>query len=241
MNLLTEYMTLKQKEETLGITLPKPVYLFIEHYGRSLSDELAKLAEAFGYQDYFSFSTDNLASDSNLYQSFYSQMQQAAPTGREFQGCILISLSDRIQEHDFTALVTLIKNTPGILPIFTQKSDADIGPLLPILKNHFFLRVVDGEPYSPDEQFQIAREELIRCGFTITPQAEQQLRETLTRCNWQKNDSVSHKLKTIVQNLAYNKLMDNADYTLLHEDITGNFNIKPEGKKSFPIGFSYNG
>lgn len=241
MNLLTEYMTLKQKEETLGITLPKPVYLFIEHYGRSLSDELAKLAEAFGYQDYFSFSTDNLASDSNLYQSFYSQMQQAAPTGRDFQGCILISLSDRISEHDFTALVTLIKNTPGILPIFTQKSDADIEPLLPILKNHFFLRVVDGEPYSPDEQFQIAREELIRCGFTITPQAEQQLRETLTRCNWQKNDSVSHKLKTIVQNLAYNKLMDNADYTLLHEDITGNFNIKPEGKKSFPIGFSYNG
>ena len=241
MNLLTEYMTLKQKEETLGITLPKPVYLFIEHYGRSLSDELAKLAEAFGYQDYFSFSTDNLASDSNLYQSFYSQMQQAAPTGRDFQGCILISLSDRISEHDFTALVTLIKNTPGILPIFTQKSDADIGPLLPILKNHFFLRVVDGEPYSPDEQFQIAREELIRCGFTITPQAEQQLRETLTRCNWQKNDSVSHKLKTIVQNLAYNKLMDNADYTLLHEDITRNFNIKPEGKKSFPIGFSYNG
>ena len=237
MNLLTEYMTLKQKEETLGITLPKPVYLFIEHYGRSLSDELAKLAEAFGYQDYFSFSTDNLASDSNLYQSFYSQMQQAAPTGRDFQGCILISLSDRISEHDFTALVTLIKNTPGILPIFTQKSDADIGPLLPILKNHFFLRVVDGEPYSPDEQFQIAREELIRCGFSITPEAEQQLRETLTHCNWQKTDAVSHILKTIVQNLAYNKLINDSDYTLFSEDIEQNFITEPKGKKSFPIGF----
>ena len=241
MNLLTEYMTLKQKEATLGITLPKPVYLFVEHYGRSLSDELARLTEAFGYRDYFSFSTDDLSADSNLYQSFYSKLQQAAPTGRDFQGCILISLSDRISEHDFTALVTLIKNTPEILPIFTQKSDADIGPLLPILKNHFFLRVVDGEPYSPDEQFLIAREELIRCGFSITPEAEQQLRETLTQCNWQKTDAVSHKLKTIVQNLAYNKLMDNADYTLLHEDITGNFSIKPERKKSFPIGFSFNG
>ena len=241
MNLLTEYMTLKQKETTLGITLPKPVYLFVEHYGRNLSGELPKLAEAFGYNDYFSFFTDDLSADSNLYQSFYSKMQQAAPTGWEFQGCILISLSDRIAEHDFTALVTLIKNTPGILPIFTQKSDADIGPLLPILKNHFFLRVVDGEAYSPDEQFQIAREELLHCGFSLTPEAEQHLRETLTHCDWQKTDAVRHKLKTIVQNLAYDKLMDNADYTLLHEDITGSFSIKPEGKKSFPIGFSFNG
>lgn len=131
MNLLTEYMTLKQKEETLGITLPKPVYLFTEHYGRSLEEELPELAEAFGFQNYFSFSTDNLSADSNLYQSFYSQMQQAAQTGREFQGCILISLSDRIQEHDFTALITLIKSMEGIVPIFTKKSDADIHPLLP--------------------------------------------------------------------------------------------------------------
>lgn len=240
MNLLTEYMTLKQKEETLGITLPKPVYLFVEHYGRSLEEDLPKLTEVFGFHDYFSFSTDNLSADSNLYQSFYSQMQQAAPTGREFQGCILISLSDRIQEHDFIALIALIKNTEGIVPIFTKKSDADIHPLLPILKNHFFLRVINGEPYTTEEQFQIALNELLRCGFSLTPETEQLLTETLEHCAWRKSDSVSHKLKTIVQNLAYDKLMNNADYILLPEDITQHFTVTPEKKKSFPIGFSMN-
>ncbi len=241
MNLLTEYITLKQKEKDFGFALPHPTYLFIEHYGRRLDEELPQIAEAFGVTDYFSFSADVVASDSTPSMSFFSTLQKNTPTGQTFQGCILISLSERISADDFNAIVALIKNSDGIIPIFTQRSDADISHLLPTLKSNFFLRTVEGEPYPAEEQLQIVENELQRYGLTdITEEAKLLLSTALEECKWQPYDHVQHDLKTIVQNLAYDKLINQTEYTLFPEDITDYFTAKTTAQKPFPIGFAHN-
>ena len=240
MNLLTEYITLKNQKATHGFQLPDPTYLFIEHYGRRLEDELPQIAEAFGVTDYFTFSADELTSDSNLYMNFFSKLQTHAPTGRNFRGCILITLSERMPMNDFCAILTLLKGTDGIIPIFTQASNANIHHLLPLLHNTFFLRTVEGEPYEPEEQLQIIRSELQHCGLQMTEETEERLTETLAQCAWQQTDDVSHKLKSIVRNLVYDKLMSNAGSPLLPEDISKACATEACAKKPFSIGFAGN-
>ena len=241
MNLLTEYITLKQKEKELGFSLPQPTYLFIEHYGRSLEEDLPQLADAFEAADYFCFSSDELTTDSKPYMSFFSTLQKHAPTGQTFQGCILISLSERMQAEDFNAIIALIKNSDGIIPIFTQKSGADIRHLLPALRNNFFLRTVEGEPYQTDELFRIVEAELLRYRLpALSDEATALLSEALGTSNWQPSDDVRHTLKTIIQNLSYDKLIHHEEYTLTAKDIHKYFTLQPLAKKSFPIGFAHN-
>ena len=146
-----------------------------------------------------------------------------------------------MQTEDFTTIVALIKNSGGIIPIFSQKSGANIQHLLPILRNNFFLRTVEGEPYQTDELFRIVEAELYRYGLSFpSEETKTLLFETLENNHWQPSDDVCHTLRTTIQNLAYDKLIHQTEYTLSAKDIKQYFTTKPFAKKSFPIGFAHN-
>lgn len=203
---------LREYEGRIGRKVPKPTYLLVQRYGRTLEPALRETAEAFGKKQSFLLRKDVEMKDGTLLEKLVIEAQKRADMGKRFEGLVVIELTGAERKEEREAVYEYIKqNTEEIACVFTVRSEDAADDLYQELEQHFpFVRKVSEECYGPEEQKEILAEALEKGGIALTKAEQDWVEERLAKVKWSPVDHVENRLKNLANNLVYEQIMSGA-------------------------------
>ncbi len=242
-SVLEEIKYVKKNEAERGVKFPETTYLFVENYGRSMQEEMQDIAEALGKREYFTFRADWLTKQSGVYGDFQLELQKHATLGKEYEGCVLVELSTMVNEPELLQILSRLKqHEEKITSFVTVKDDEDVQEITKMMEQFFFTRVVEGQIYSPEEQYGIIKAELEKYGFNPEEKRCEELLEYLKEFPWKKTDAVESKLRNVVKKLVYEKMLEhNSSLNVTYEEIKNALSGPRKDGATTRIGFLLEG
>lgn len=202
-----ELVTLQNKESELGIKLPKPYFLFLENYGRSLGREMDEISGLFAKNTWFEF--DMAQYDEEHCNKLKIEIGKNAMFGKEYDGCVLIRLTEQADENELVKMLEYIKGqNHRIVPVFSVGSCANAERIKNVIENYQFCRLVEGDAYTTEEQAQILKTELSTYGFQLKD--EKEVRKIMEDITWEKEEQVEKTLKNVAKQMIYEKVMEDS-------------------------------
>ena len=96
-------------EEVIGRAVPKPTYLFVQKYGRTMEPVLRETAEVFGKKKFFSLRKGELGKESILLDKFLMEAQKKADIGKWYDGFVLVELTGEETAKERSSFYEYIK------------------------------------------------------------------------------------------------------------------------------------
>lgn len=222
--------------------LPKPCYLYVRAYGRNLEDDVLEIAQQFGKSDGVVFRVKQYE-QGDLCWNLENELSKQTTLGKDFEGCVLVILSDEIWERQLHKLLEFfLMREETITPVFEVPDYDYVEEIQPILEQYFYIRVVEGDVYSAEEQLNILEEQWDYFKMSLDDQERLQVLGFLNNYKWKKTDWVSKKLKNIALKLAYENLSDSKKQkTLTAQMVREALPEEKEGPVKRMIGFALEG
>lgn len=233
---------LAKYEEVVGRTVPKPTYLFIQKYGRTVERILNKIAQAFGKEKFLFVRKENESKAISLTERVSMEAQKAADLGKSFNGFVLVELTGEEAVKERIALYEYIKeNVSSITCMFMTKTEEVGEQLVKEMEQYLsFVRMISEECYSSTEQKEILITALEQGGAALTEDAEERAESILSEIEWEESDHVENKIRNFAHNLVYEQIMRGAELELISEEelIAGIKKLKGEVVEKIRIGFA---
>lgn len=233
---------LKNYEELIERKVPRPTYLFVQKYGRTLEGVSKKIAQAFGKEKFLFVRKGSESKEISLTDRVSMEAQKAADLGKCFNGFVLVELTGEETVKERVALYEYIKeNASSITCMFTTKTEAFGEQLVKEMEQHFsFVRMISEECYSPTEQKEILITALEQGGAALTEEAEECVESILAEIEWKESDYVENKIRNFAHNLVYEQIMSGAESELISVDelVAGIKKLKGETAEKIRIGFA---
>lgn len=207
-NLLAEIQQILEREDRMKVALPIPHYLFVQRYGREITDDMQKIAELFGQKEWFVFDATKQSNDGKLLSLFKMDLDRHAGLGREYTGSILIELSGEEDEKELEELFHYIDSHKERLHcIYTMKVSEEVKIVRTHLEKYGFVRVAQGERYDVNEQIEIFQDTLQAYQFQLNEKAEHYVTEFFRKREWEETDAVKMRIENIAKELVYGNLI----------------------------------
>lgn len=232
---------LEEYEEMLGRKVPKPMYLFVQKYGRSMEQVLTETAEAYGKKKYFFFRKEKENKENALLDKFLVELQKRSELGKRFDGFVLVELTGEEGVKERATFYEYIKeNAAEIACMLTVKNEEAAEVLRKELEQQFpFARTVHEECYSPAEQKEILMAAFRQGGAVLTEVAVERLEEILGKIEWNTTDHVENVLRNLANNLVYEQVMNgNAWEEISEKQVREALLCLEEKTEKIPIGFA---
>ena len=219
-NLLSEIQQILEREDRMKVTLPIPHYLFVQRYGREITEDMQKIAELFGYKEWFSFDTNRPQKDGKLLSYFKMELDKHAGLGREYTGCVLLEISEEVEEKELEEILYYIDSYKERLHcIYTMKTSEEVKMVQKHLEKYGFVRVVQGEQYDANEQIEIFQNTLEAYQFQLNEEAEHYVTEFFRKREWEETDVVKKRIENIAKELVYSNLIrEEAEKNIITKD-----------------------
>lgn len=236
-----ELVTLQNKETALGIKLPKPYFLFVRNYGRSLVKEMKEICSLLKKPTWFSF---NMAQYENEQcDKLRIEVGKESMLGKEYDGCILLTLGESTEEGELMKILEYIQEQKQrIVPVFSVSNYDAAERFKKVIELYQFCRVVEGEAYTVQEQMEILRDELKRYGFQMKDEAA--MEKVLEGLEWEKEELVAKTLRNAAKQMIYEKAMseDEDDKEIDSETLSKALNMQDKNVITIRvIGFTMGG
>lgn len=207
-NLLTELQQIMEKEKSMKRKLPVPDYLFVQRYGREITDEMNEIAALFGDKEWFLFCTERKKREETLRSYLQLELERRGGVGKEFSGSILIELSGNEEEHDLEEVFSYFsRQKQQYHCIYTVKAGTNTEYIKTQLAKTGFIRVVQGAEYDTSEQMEIFGDTLERYQFRLTKEAEDYIVHYFEKMKWKETDAVKVRIQNIAKEIVYNRLI----------------------------------
>lgn len=235
--------SIKQLEKRIGKKLPKPLFLFVENYGRTLDNMLDELAKEFGKSDAFVFHVGKYA-ENKPKQYLECEMKKRAKLGKAYNGCVLVKLSGGMDVVELYELVQFVlEQREELVALFSVNSMRMAQRVERVLEAYVYVRVVEGEPFSKEEQLGILEEQWNEFGITLLPHEKEKICEVLSAHSWDESDNVRTKLNNLAMKIAYEKIF--SGNTKTDNSIESSFELELNSAEKEPkkrqIGFVLEG
>jgi len=235
-----ELVTLQNKETTLGLKLPKPYFIFVKSYGRSLSKEMKEICSLLEKTTWFGFNMTQY--ENEQCDKLRIEVGKESMLGKEYDGCILITLGESTEEGELMKVMEYIQGQKQrIVPVFSVDSQEAAERFKKVIELYQFCRVVEGEAYTVQEQMEILRNELKRYGFQMKDEAE--VEKVLESLEWKKEELVAKTLRNVAKQMIYEKVMDedSDDKQVDCEKFAAALNVQDMKATKRVIGFTMGG
>lgn len=211
-NLLTEIRQILGKEDTHKGRLPIPNYLFVQQYGRDITEEMPQIAALFGQAEWFPFDVGAQQTEGNLLSHFKMELIRHAGVGREYCGSILIELSspaEEKEEKELEELLNYIDSQKNRLHcVYTMRGQDAVEQVKKQLENYGFVRVVYAKPYEADEQIKIFLNTLQEYQFQADAEAKRYAKAFFSEKEWDSSDSVKIRIGNIAKEIVYSSFIN---------------------------------
>lgn len=200
---------------------PIPNYLFVQKYGRTIQKELEEIAKVLGWEDSFYFKTEGAGKKEAALQRFRLEEERHAGLGRNFSGCVLIEITGTEEKEElFELLEYLEAHQQRISSLFTTKNHVNMEFISNELEQFFFLRMIDGMKYEPQEQLNLFQGQLFKYGLMFSGEAEKVLQQFLEQKVWQESDMVEKRIQHLASHIVYTRqLMDRTGNVIEKEEM----------------------
>jgi len=247
-NLLAEIQQILEREDARKGSLPIPNYLFVQQYGRDITEEMPQIAALFGQAEWFTFDNGVQQKEGNLLSHFKLELNRHAGIGREYSGSILIELSapeNEKEEKELEELLSYIDSQKDRLHcVYTMRGQEAVDRVRKRLENYGFVRVVYAKPYRVDEQTAIFSDTLQMYRFQADEEAERCAEAFFEGKEWDTSDAVKIRIENIAKEIVYQSFIneDAQDNIVRKEEIERVFAaLLKETTKKRPIGFAVGG
>lgn len=206
-SVLEELMQVRECEASRNRKLPRPYYLFVQKYGRSMEAEMPEIARFLGNGRWFLFSTEGKKKDVSMTSRFLVEQEKHAEIGRPFQGCVLVELTGEEESKELFEFLNYIKQkTQQFCCVFSTRALENADEIKEHLEQHFFVRRIDGKGYGEREQRELFLKVLSGYGFAVD-NLEEAVEHLFSEVLWQEEDMVQSRIENMAQNLVYEKMM----------------------------------
>ena len=204
-NLVSEIEQLVGRRQNSNAYIPMPTYLYVEHYGRNIEDNMKEITTLFGEKDFFIFKTSRIQKLESLVRSFQMKLEKHAALGKEFSGCVLVELSEEMEQEELPDFLEFVARQEDLRCLFTIKDNSE--EIQELLEQYFFVRVVEGQKYNCTEQLEILNQVFAEAEFIADIGAMKVFEKFFAKKEWQEGDMVQNRIQNIAKNLVYEKLM----------------------------------
>ena len=239
-SVLSEIHQVQQCEKSRQLRLPKPYYLFVQKYGRSLEQEMPEIAKALGNGKWFSFGTEGKKKEVSITSRFLLELEKYAEIGKPFQGCVLVELTGQEESKELFEFLSYIRQKNNqFCCVFSTRALECAKDLQEALEQHFFVRVIDGEAYGSEEQKGLFLDVLNDFGFVADESVQAELEQVFLNVLWEEEDMVQNKIENLARNMVYEKMLQtDAKLLVTMEEIReATAVLKREPEKLRRIGF----
>lgn len=207
-SVLSEINQVKRCEEDRKCRLPRPYYLFVQRYGRSVEQEMPEIARLLGDGTWFFFSTEGKKKDVSITSRFLVEQEKYAGIGKMFQGCVLVELSGQEEPKELFEFLSYIQQkTQQFCCVFSTCAMDCAEKILDTLEQHFFVRMVEGEKFNSAEQKELFLGVLREFGFAPVERLEREVEQLFLDVYWEETDMVQNKIENLARNIVYEKLL----------------------------------
>lgn len=207
-NLVNEIEQIVERRQNGSAYIPLPTYLYVEHYGRSIENDMKEITTLLGKRDFFVFKMSRVQKLESLVRSFQMELEKHAALGKEFSGCVLIELSEDVEPEALSDLVEYVARREELTCLFTGKEMQE--EVQELLEQHFFVRTVEGQKYTCEEQLEILNQVFAEAQFIADSEAVKIFEKFFAEKEWQTGDMVQNRIRNIARNLVYEKMMQKA-------------------------------
>lgn len=206
-NLLAEIQQILEMEDARKGSLPIPNYLFVQQYGRDITEEMPQIAALFGQAEWFTFDVGAKQQDGKVLSHFKMELNRRAGVGREYTGSILIELTapeEEKEERELEELLNYIDSQKNRLHcVYTMRGQEKVDEVKKQLENFGFVRVVYAKPYEADEQIEIFLDTLETYRFRTDEEAKQCVEAFFKEKEWKISDAVKIRIENIAKEIVY--------------------------------------
>lgn len=233
---------LKNYEKLIARKVPRPTYLFVQKYGRTLEGVMKKIAQAFGKEKFLIIRKGSESKECSLTDRVSMEARKEAELGKSFDGVVLVELTGEEPVKERVALYEYLKeNASSITCMFTTKTVETGVALEKEMEQHFsFVRMISEECYSVTEQKEILITALKQGGAVLTRDAEECIGSILAEIEWKESDHVENKIRNFANNLVYEQIMNGTESELITREtlVAGIKKLKGETAGKIKIGFA---
>lgn len=209
-NLMNEIEQIVARRKDGKSYVPMPTYLYVEHYGRNIEENMKDISHLFGEKNFFTFKMNRMQKQETPLRNFQVELDKHAELGKEFIGCVLIEISEEAGTEELADFFEYIAGQESLKCLFAIKEDAE--EIQELLEQHFFVRVVEGQKYTTEEQLEILNEVFAEAQFVINVEAMKIFEKFFTEKEWQTGDMVENRIRNIARNLVYEKMMQEESF-----------------------------
>lgn len=245
-HIVEELKKIRNLEMVEGIAVPVPSFLYIQQYGRRLEEQMDLIAEGLNKKEWFLFKIDERQREKGMVQSLSVELEKRAKIGKQYEECVLIEFGEGMyQQEALEELFDYLKTMEDKVSfLFTVKPSKNMDILQQCMEQYFFVRTIQGEAYTVEEQITLIQEHCERFRYCLTEKASQVFAEGLAKKQWKTYDHVACRLKNLVYGFLYENVLegkDKADYITSEVALTILEQMDNEGSKKVTIGFKQGG
>lgn len=243
--MILEIKRLKELENNTGIKIPKPIFFYVERYGRKLEDEMEDILPMLGKKEWFFFKADCRFKEGGLLHNFIIELEKNAKLGKDYDECILIELTEDIHcNEEFEEFLTYLKSLEGkITFLFTLKQGKNTVFIQECMEQYFFMRKICAQEYSKQEQWEKIQEICQEFETAISKEAEEIFLKDLEEREWKEQEQVMLRLKNSICSQIYELLLMEEQPKVISKEMAENIlkRLEPVMKKTHTIGFCRKG
>ncbi len=204
-SIVNEISRIRRIEQSEGVDIPLPHFCYIRRFGRKIEEQMPEILALTGKKKWFLFQTGQAYRKEGLLHSLLSELEKHSETGREYRECVVIEVEEEIcGQGEWTAFLEYLQSRENqFYFLFTMKQTPNMAFVQQEMEQYFFLRMIEAEAYTADEQLNIIREHCKKCGFTPDHADVNALYDELHRKNWKENEGVARKLQNAVYHSLY--------------------------------------
>lgn len=204
-NLVSEIEQIVGRRQNSSVDIPMPTYLYVEHYGRNIEDDMKEITALLGEKDFFVFKMSRIQKLESWVRSFQMKLEKHAALGKEFSGCVLVELTEEMEQEELPDFLEFVSRQEDLRCLFTMKKKSE--EIQQMLEQYFFVRVVEGQKYDCVEQLEILNQVFAEADFIADIEAMKVFEKFFAKKEWQEGDMVQNRIQNIAKNLVYEKMM----------------------------------
>lgn len=187
--------------------IPRPVYLYIARFGRSLDPYMNEITQLYGEESYISYNTVFKKND-NLIDGFFAELERNTRFGENWSGIVFIHFTGKEEPQELLQLCEcLMQKQVSVLPVFIT-DQPDFGKELEeISRNYFFVRMVQADNYEKEELSRMIQARIESYGYQIEAAAQDCMEQYIGEKEWSEEEKVETQICGMVDNLIYGKVI----------------------------------
>lgn len=204
-----EIEKINEIEGTHGVLLPKPYYLYVQKYGREIADDMDSIAKIAGKKEWFRFKVGGHVEADSIVNEFHMELKKHASVGKAYRDSVLIEFFENVREQELKEFIRVLKQEEGnYYYLFSVQKEQDEESVEALLEQYFFIRTVDAEAYTWEEQFDIFEKTIEQYDFSMTRDAAARMKNYFIEKEWHEEDAVAQKIENMAKTLVYDRLQE---------------------------------